>query len=311
MGKFSIRRGLTVLTTAVYILAGSHGIVRAEGSEECSDVEYKREFNVNEEYLNAFKKLVNNELNGHLTNADANAAYMALYTFICDSNYTAGIKRLNKQQITIEDFNDFSVYCENETDRQIIHEMILMDANLYIQTFSDVSAINIENIDKFLIPFDDVMAFIQNKKSALTLGGIWLIKNGGYPLLDEHITLYVEYQLQDSRFARVWWTWFDKDIYDTQNIFVLRENVTREVINNSDCNAGIMALADHYLELQNRIRNVNKEIPELIPCTEEYTVYGGNRIMLVGNSEDSDTYRTMVTTDAMGNVVEIKGKRRA
>ena len=49
MGKFSIRRSVALAAVAMYVMAGSHGSVRAEGSKECSDVEYKREFNVNEE----------------------------------------------------------------------------------------------------------------------------------------------------------------------------------------------------------------------------------------------------------------------
>lgn len=285
-GKW-ITRALA-LGEAVMII-GSHAPVKAEGNRECSKIEYSIAFNVRPEYLEEFKKIVNNKYNDGMTQIAFMSGYMTLNEFSMVNQRRASVKVKNGEEVTISDFEDYSVYCEDSIDRSEIHKNIEETVALYNKLFVGRKLASVVDANGAITA---VVESLGTKISILTPGGIWLNNNAGYASIKEAVTLYVEERLSiDSEFAAIWWKYFDKKTYNETNKFVLKECM-REVLNNAECLSPIETLIDTYLELTNRIQEANRMIPVLVPDNCSGFVYDETRNVIAPFTTEEQTEKT-------------------
>ena len=269
LGEY-IKRVIALGSTIMVI--GSHGMpAKAESCNECSKINYTVEQNIRPEYKDAFIDIINNKYNGSLTNENFTYGYMALNQYVRSGQVNAKVKILNGEEVAISDFPNYSIYCDDETDEKINYSMIERMVNLYNETFRRGKH---SNIDETIELVNEFMKFIEDNKASLTPGGIWLLKNSGYVFLKEYINVYTEECIKDRNFAKIWFTYFDIDIYNKTNKFELKEGLSiDDTLNNGDCLTSEKALIDTFLDITNRLREANREIPILIPCDNTARVF--------------------------------------
>ena len=244
-----LKKGIAYALVLVNMIVGAHSTAKACEYVECSPVEYTIEFNVLPEYENDFKMVVQNFYNNGMSAEAFQGAYFTLSEYQYYNESTARVKLLNDEKLTISDFKDYSEKCADANDRRLNHENVERNINLY----------NIMNIGHG-IPVDLVtfnkMAF-ENKKilkdqaSELTPGGLWLNNNAGYTHEQEARNVYIEMVIRyermllkelkttknkarkeeilaelqkygDGHFEETVFKYYDKDIYDNDNLLVLK-----------------------------------------------------------------------------------------
>ncbi len=300
MEKINFRKALALTSAFFYILVGSHGAAKAEGLPECSPVDYTVEFNVLPQYANDFKMVVCNFYNNGMSKEAFMGSYLTLGEYQRVNQRRASVRILNGEKVSIDDIEDYSEVCEDETDKALNHGNVVRNIELYNIMCEGGIPVPLE---VFASKAFSNMNIIGDQASRLTPGGLWLNNNAGYTheqeawhVYFERVIRYERYLLSerenankignqsrvdeinailalygDGHFEEWLFRYFDESVYNETNLFVPREDVDMKAFNNGDCMPVISALIDQYNDLKDRITTANMMIPILLPsnCNEE------------------------------------------
>ena len=279
-----LKKGVAFALVFFNVFIGSHiaGIfdksAKAEGCE-CSDVELTFEYKVNDERIEAFKKVLNSESGEYFTDGDFDYAVSVLNQCMMSSEFAARIKMLNGKEITVEDFDNFSKYCDNENDKKVIDELFEKMAEVYNISFGNRKKMTYTEFVDFINEF---AKWIEENKTAVRKGSMWALKAGGYNFAVEYSSLFIEQNIPDPEtakkvtpFTKVLWTYMDREKYLAMRVFELKEgldlNETIDVLNAMKCQSPEVEVIVTFLEMVKRLKEANREMYDC--STKGFAIY--------------------------------------
>lgn len=279
-----LKKGVAFALVFFNVFIGSHitGIfdksAKAEGYE-CSDVELTFEYKVNDERIEAFKKILNSESGEYFTDGEFDYAVSVLNQCMMSSEFAARIKMLNGKEITVEDFDNFSKYCDNENDKKVIDELFEKMAEVYNISFGNRKKMTYTEFVDFINEF---AKWIEENKTAVRKGSMWALKASGYNFAVEYSSLFVEQNIPDPEtakkvtpFTKILWTYMDREKYLAMRVFELKEgldlNETINVLNAMKCQSPEVEVIVTFLEMVKRLKEANREMYDC--STKGFAIY--------------------------------------
>ena len=186
MGK--VKNLITLGLTGMYILAGSHAAVKAEGN--CNgngytptEIDYRIKLNSNFEY---FKKMLNIG-QGCLSNQDFAMAFMEMNDIKTAEEFNAALNiQIYNQPVTADMFTDIGAMSDNPVDTVILEEIRQRQAKFYE---------DIRNGDFNILEDENFIQLTQSltwKLGSLSTGGAWAAQNIGVGHMTESLRVYID-----------------------------------------------------------------------------------------------------------------------
>lgn len=261
-----LRRGIAFVLVFMNVLVGSKMLDNSAKAESCSDVEFTYEYELSDEIKETFIKVLNTKSGDYFLSAEFNDAVRVLNQMLAKSESAARVKMLNGKEITIDDFDNFSKYCENENDKKLIDRLFEEVAKVYNEAFGSRRKLTNRQYIDFVNGLGD---FIEEKKTGLTNSGSWSFKATGYGFSTEISHLFFEERLgkngdKDPKLAKVVWKYLDKTEYIKNRVLKLRKDVelekVLEILNASECLSEEEEVIVTYLEMVKRLKLANIEM---------------------------------------------------